>query len=130
MLYANDNKTNMLFKTPEGEETISPYFEVERLIKRIPEDIENEAIEIFYRSKHRTGRFRILTTDLCDINVVAKICFSNHFVFPANYKQLVYGEIIDNTTRFWIQKLTLLNISVWVGKILIINLYSYTTIPI
>ena len=96
MLYANDNKTNMLFKTLEGgEETISPYFEVERLIKRIPEDIENEAIEIFYRSKHRTGRFRILTTDLCDINVVAKICFSNHFVFPANYKQLVYGEIIE-----------------------------------
>ena len=71
MLYANDNKTNMLFKTLEGgEETVSPYFEVERLIKRIPEDIENEAIEIFYRSKHRTGRFRILTTDLCDINVV------------------------------------------------------------
>lgn len=98
----NNDKTKMIqvIKDNEGneiQEEICSYFEVTQIIKKIPENIENDEVEIQVNNGSFFKSFRIDLENISDINYVMKICSKNYLIVQNNFRNLVYSELLRQT---------------------------------
>ena len=78
-----------------NEHDVAPYFEVQSLIKKIPDKCESEEIEIMYQSEvNKPTVFRIPIEFLSDIKMFTNVCFTNYFLFLPSRASLIQSEII------------------------------------
>ena len=81
----NEDKTALLKYKDNKVVTSMPYLRVVSVIQKISEEELPEEVKIEYRTKHRSGEFRIPTANLQDVAVLMKDLMVNHIVInPSN----------------------------------------------
>lgn len=95
----NNNKTRMIIETQDKDgknivEDVCPYFEVTRIIKKIPPDTAPEEAEVYVNNGNFQKTFRLELENVSDMQYVMKICCKNYLIIPQCFKNLVYDEIL------------------------------------
>ena len=100
MFKPNDDKTAMIWQKEKSDipEYVCDYFEVSRIIKKIPETL-NEEVEIRTYDGIRERFFRIDIADLSDINAVTSYCNKNYLLFSQCFKICVQDRILQQTRK-------------------------------
>ena len=107
LMHGNKDKTAMTIKDKESNQIVEvvPYFEVNRVINKIPVNIENDEVEIFYKYPTKSDTFRVKLADCCDTNLLYKAFVSNKCIF----NNLVSKFDILETVMNQLQQITINN---------------------
>lgn len=106
LMYGNKDKTAMTIQDKDSQIIeVIPYFEVKRIINKIPVNIENDEVEIFYKFPTKSDTFRVKLADCCDANLLYKSFVSNKCIF----NNLVSKFDILETVMNQLQQITINN---------------------
>lgn len=96
LMYGNKNKTAMTIKDKDSNQIVEvvPYFEVNRVINKIPVNIENDEVEILYKYPNKNGCFRVKLADCSDPNLLYKAFISNKCIFNNKVSKIDISDTI------------------------------------
>ena len=89
---------NLVYEDPttgkKEREEVAPYYEVVRIIKKIPEGVECEEAEFLIVTAANTAEYcRISLEDLTDMQITMKTLARHYFFVKSKHKNLVYDDI-------------------------------------
>ena len=116
---ANHNNTAMLYYDSTGKSyDICIYFNLTKIIKKIPENSQPEEVEIFIQSNTFSDSFRIPITSLSDSKTLIADCTKHYLVILPSYISAVQGEMLK-------QLRTLINNQTFSYESQIVGGYNY-----
>ncbi len=95
MLKSNEDKTAMIWQEEKEDkpEHVCDYFEVTRIIKKIPSTL-NDEVEIRTYDGNSERFFRIDMESISDTNVVISSCNKNYLIFTQFFKPYIHNRIL------------------------------------
>ena len=106
MLIHDNDKTTLYWKQNKDDKPIRVcnYFEVTRVIKKIPSTC-NDEVEVRTFDGKNEKFFRIDLESISDVNEVVSCCSKNYLIFSQAYKLYIHDRILFQTQEIIINEI-------------------------